>query len=122
MSGDKAGNRLANSAIPGGRVAVNTRIQSQIIACDKTRPTTPAGIARTVLSVSNWHIKRVRDAPRESRMPNSRCRDIARASIMLATLALPSKRTREKATRIGAKAKVLLEFHGLNVAADVSRL
>src|SRR3954447_12105638 len=103
MSGDNAGRRVAKSAIPGGSVANSTLIESQIIACDRANPRAAAGKASIVLSASTWQIKRERDAPRERRMPNSRLREIARASIMLATLAQPKKRTSENATRIGAK-------------------
>ena len=69
-----------------------------------------------------FNSSRARAAPRDRRIPISFCRAIARASIMLATLALASSSTRPNATASGLPMIRSSDVKGIAVAFERSRI
>jgi hypothetical protein len=104
-----------------GTVANITRMDASIVTCEMMNPRIAEGIERGMLSLRSWRIRRRRRAPRERRMPISRCRAVARAGIMLATFVHANPRTRPKTTASGLNAISSSGVNGIEVAFECRR-
>ena len=116
------GTSWINSSMSFGMVANITRMAASIVTREMMNPRMAAGIERRMLSVRSWRIRRLRRAPRERRIPISRCRAVARASIMLATFVHANTSTRPKATTSGLNAISSSGVSGIEVAFECKRI